>query len=170
MKPRSRAYHSFLNLVFIGSKVGKHVNPGEERMAINPQELNLYYGIVAGFLATVLIASVLNKFGNMMFRRGVAKPFYVGKHRLHHRDFLLFVFPLGYSSVVSLFLAGYVRVEWGIIWNGLVGTLVVALACMVFDLTMDYLRKGFRGGLLKHELIYLTIPAFVFSDFLRLVV
>jgi hypothetical protein len=130
--------------------------------------LNLSTGIAVGFLATILIASLVNKFGNLMFRKGVAKPFYIGRYRLHHRTFLLVFLPLAYVSVTSLVLAGYVQVEWSLLLTGLQGTFILGVACLAIDLTLDYLRGGTARGLLKHEFVYLAIPAFAFSDFLRL--
>jgi hypothetical protein len=130
--------------------------------------LNLSTGIAVGLMATILIASVVNKFGNFMFRKGVAKPFYVGRYRLHHGTFLLVSLPFGYACFASLILAGYVQVEWNLLLTGLQSTFVLGVFCLAIDLTLDYLRGGVVRGLLKHELVYLAIPAFAFSDFLRL--
>jgi len=130
--------------------------------------LNLSTGIAVGFMATIVIASLVNKFGNLMFRKGVAKPFYIGRYRLHHRTFLLVFLPLAYVSVASLILAGFVQVEWSLLFTGLQSTFVLGVACLAVDLTLDYLRGGFGRGILRHEFVYLAIPAFAFTDFLKL--
>lgn len=130
--------------------------------------LNLSTGIAVGLVVMILIASLVNKFGNFMFRKGVAKPFYLGRYRLHHGTFLLVSLPFGYASVASLILAGYVQVEWSLLLTGLQSTFALGVFCLAIDLTLDYLRGGVARGLLKHELVYLAIPAFAFSDFLRL--
>lgn len=131
---------------------------------------NLYIGLGLGFAATLLFALLLNKFGNVMFRWGVAKPFFIGGRRLHHRQFLLLVLPLAYGSLAALILAGYVQIVWGLLWTGIEGTLAIVAFCLTVDLVLDYAGDGLGRGLLKHELIYLTIPAFVFSNFLKLAV
>ena len=139
-----------------------------ERTSFDLHVLNLSTGIAVGFLATFIIATLVNKFGNLMFRKGVAKPFYIGRYRLHHRTFLLIFLPAAYTSVAFLILAGYVQVEWNLLLTGLQGTFMLGVACLAFDLSLDYLRGGIGRGFLRHEFVYLAIPAFAFSDFLRL--
>jgi hypothetical protein len=130
----------------------------------------MYFGMVVGFFATLAFASALDQFGDEMFKRGVARPFFVGKHRLHHRHFLYIVVPLAYAVLSTLILAGYVRVVSGLLWTGLAGTLVVAGGCLVLDMALDYGYHSSGWGFIHHELIYLLVPAFAFSDFLRVVV
>lgn len=125
-------------------------------------------GALVGFAATLVAASVLNHLGNTMFRRGVAMPFFLGRRRVHHRPVLFYFLPAAYSLLAGLFLAGYITVVWGLFWTGLLSTLAVAASCLVFDLCVDYSRGSGRWGFLHHELIYLTVPAFAFSSFLRL--
>ncbi len=140
-------------------------------MGVTSLGLNLYDGIALGFIATVLIASVLDRFGDMMFRRGVAKPFYILGRRLHHRSMLYVILPFFYASISALILAGYVQIVWGLLWTGIGTTILLAAACTIFDLCLDYAtRTRIRQGILHHELIYIVIPAFAFSDFLRLVI
>jgi hypothetical protein len=134
-----------------------------------PIEGNVYFGALVGFVATLVIASLLNQFGNTMFRRGVAMPFFFGRRRLHHRQVLFYFLPAAYATLAGLFLAGYITIVWNLFWTGLLSTFVIAATCLVFDLTIDYVRGGGRWGFLHHELIYLTIPAFAFANFLRLV-
>lgn len=133
--------------------------------------LNLYVGIVLGFFVTLMLVSVLNRFGDAMFRRGFAKPFYIRGHRLHHRPILHVAVPVAYTSLALLVVFGFVRIVWRLLWTGLATTVVIAAACLTLDLLWDQRSSwGARWGVLHHELIYLAIPAFAFTDFLKLVV
>jgi hypothetical protein len=133
-----------------------------------PFEGNAYFGALLGFVATMLVASVLNQFGNTMFRKRVAMPFFFGRRRVHHRQVLFYFLPAAYTTLVALFFAGYVKIVWSLFSTGLLCTVVIAASCLVFDLCLDYSRGGGRLGFLHHEWIYLTVPAFAFSSFLRL--
>lgn len=128
---------------------------------------NLHFGLLVGFAATLAIASVLNEFGDVMFRKGVARPFFFGRYRLHHRRFLFVFFPLGYALVASLILLGYVQIVWSDLWAGMVTTIAIAAACLLLDLAVDYARDSGGWGFIHHELIYLAVPAFAFANFLR---
>jgi hypothetical protein len=116
------------------------------------------------------ISSALDRFGNAMFNRGVARPFFVGRYRLHHRSFLFIAVPLAYIFIAALVLSGYVEIVWSLLWTGLAGTMMVALDCLLFDLTVDYARKGRGWGFLRHELVYFMVPMYAFTAFLRFVV
>jgi len=129
---------------------------------------NLNFGLVAGFLATLAIASLLNEFGDIMFSKGVARPFFFGKYRLHHRRFLFVFLPMGYSLLSFLIVLGYVQIVWSDFWTGIVTTFVIGATCLLLDLTVDYLQDSWGWGLIHHELIYLAVPAFAFTDFLHL--
>ena len=133
-----------------------------------PFAMNAYIGAMLGFVATLVAASVLNQLGNTMFRKGVAMPFFLGRRRVHHRAVLFRFLPAAYATLAALFLAGYIKIVWSLFSTGLLCTLVIAASCLVFDLCLDYSRGGGRLGFLHHELIYLTVPAFAFSSFLRL--
>jgi hypothetical protein len=126
--------------------------------------------MVVGFFATIALASALDQFGDEMFKRGVARPFFVGKYRLHHRHVLYVVLPLAYAVLSTLILAGYITVVSSLLWTGLAGTLVVAGGCLILDMAVDYGIHSRGWGFIHHELIYLLVPAFAFSDFLRVVV
>ncbi len=120
---------------------------------------------------TVVLTSVLNRFGDAMFRRGFAKPFYIKGHRLHHRSFLQVFLPSAYASLALLIVFGYVKVVWRVLWPGLATTLAIGAACIALDLLWDRLSlSSVKWGILHHEFIYLAIPAFAFTDFLKLVV
>ncbi len=131
---------------------------------------NMYFGIIVGFFATLAFASALDQFGDEMFRRGVARPFFLGRHRLHHRHFLFIVLPLAYVVLSTLVIAGLVQVESSLLWTGLAGTLSIAGSCLILDLALDYASSSRGWGFIHHELIYLAVPAFAFSDFLKLAV
>ena len=105
---------------------------------------NVYFGALVGFVATLVAASVLNRFGNTMFRMRVAMPFFFGRHRIHHRQVLFYFLPAAYSTLVALFLAGYVKVVWSLFSTGLLCTVVIAASCLAFDLCLDYSRG--EGG------------------------
>lgn len=135
-----------------------------------PFDGNVYFGALIGFVATLAVAFLLNKFGNTMFRRGVAMPFFLGRWRVHHRHVLFYVFPTVYVALAAMFLAGYITIVWGLFWTGIVSSVLIAASCLVLDLTIDYVRGGGRWGFLHHELIYLVVPAYAFADFLKLVV
>jgi hypothetical protein len=133
-------------------------------------EGNLQFGMLIGFVATLAIAAVLNRFGDLMFKLGVARPFFVGRYRLHHRRFLFVFLPIGYAILSSLILAGYIQIVWSDFWTGIMSTLLIAASCLLLDLGLDYAHESGRWGFLHHELIYLAVPAFAFTDFLHLVV
>lgn len=138
-------------------------------MNVGALPANIYFGIAMGFLATLGAASALNKFGNAMYDRGLAKPFYLGSHRIHHRPFLFGILPGTYVLLATMMLEGMVRVQWSVFWTGVTSTVLVGLGCLVLDLTFDYLRGEGRRRILQHEMIYLAIPVFVFTNFLRMV-
>jgi hypothetical protein len=136
-------------------------------MGVGLLQANVFVGVTVGLLVTLIIASALNRFGDAMFRRGIARPFYVGKYRLHHRDFLFVGLPAGYSIVSMLFLTGYVRIVWNLLWTGLFGTILVAASCLALDMVIDYARQG--GGLryIHPEILYLAVPLYAFTEFLK---
>jgi hypothetical protein len=129
---------------------------------------NLKFGLTVGFVLTIAIALVLNEFGDIMFKKGVARPFFFGKYRLHHRRFLFVFLPIGYALLSSLIVLGFVQIVWSDFWTGIMTTFVIAAACLLLDLTVDYLQDSWGWGLIHHELIYLVVLAFPFTDFLRL--
>jgi len=137
---------------------------------IGPISTHLFMGAVVGFVVVIVLVSILDQFGDAMFKRGVAKPFFVGRRRLHHRSFLYGFLPTAYVVLSTLVLTGYIRIVWSLFWTGLASTLVIAVSCLLIDLAVDYARKGGGWGYIHHELVYLLIPAFAFSDFLRLAI
>lgn len=139
-------------------------------MAFGPLPANIYFGVAVGFGAVLLAASALNKFGDALFSRGIVKPFFVGRHRVHHQRFLFVIFPGAYSLLSFLFILGFLRIVWSVFWAGLAATMVIGTGCLALDISLDYARGGEGWGFLRHELVYLAIPLFVFANLLRLVV
>ncbi len=131
---------------------------------------NTDFGIMVGFFAVLAFASALDQFGDEMFRRGVARPFFFGKYRLHHRHFLFVILPVGYAILSAFIVAGYVTIVPNLLWTGLAGSLIVAGGCLVLDLALDYASSSRGWGFIHHELIYLAVPAYAFSDFLRIAI
>ena len=131
---------------------------------------NRQLGILVGFEGPLVLAAVLNRFGDLMVRKGVARPFFFGSYRLHHRRFLFVFLPVGYALLSTLILAGYIEIVWSEFWTGIVSTMILGIACLFLDLALDYAQDSGGWGFLHHELIYLAVPAFAFTDFLRLVV
>ena len=128
---------------------------------------HLLFGVTVGFFAVIAVASALDRFGTAMFQRGVAMPFFLGRHRLHHRRFLFLGLPLAYVGVALLVLFGFVQIVWSLLWTGLAGTVLVAVDCLMVDLTIDYAWRGKGWGFLKHEFVYFAVPAYAFAAFLR---
>jgi len=124
----------------------------------------VYVDVALGFAAVLILASLGNKLGDMMFRRGLAKPFHVRGHRIHHRDVLLLAFPAAYTLVASLILLGFVQVVWSAFWTGIETTFFIAAGCLLLDATMDTVSSAMRErAVLHHEFVYLLIPAYVFT-------
>src|SRR5579863_2782892 len=134
---------------------GRRASQGRSASLNLGYPVDLYVGLTVGFFATVAVASALNQFGDAMFRRGVARPFFVGRYRLHHRSFLFRAVPVAYLAIAAMVVTGVVKIEWGLFWTGLAGTVLVAADCLLIDLTIDYSRKGRGWGFLRHELVYL---------------
>ena len=136
-------------------------------MSLGILQGNLLVGVTVGLVATLVLASALNRFGDAMFRRGIAMPYYVGKHRLHHREFLFIGLPAGYGAITTMVLAGYISIVWNLLWTGLAGTILVAVSCLALDLVIDYAKEGGGLGYIHHEIVYCAIPLFAFTEFLK---
>lgn len=132
------------------------------------QELELR--LAAGFIVVILSTVLLNKAGDLLYRRGIAKPFYLLGYRLHHRNFLLALVPAAYVAVAALIYLHYIRVLWYSFWPSAEITLFLAGACLVIDLVFDALSsQEKRRALLHHEWVYFVVPAYVFTHLLVLV-
>src|SRR5271170_7509569 len=130
----------------------------------------LQFGLVAGFVVILTSTFLLDKAGDFLYHKGIAKPFYVLGHRLHHRKFVLAVVPASYATVATLVYLHYMRVLWSAFWPSAEFTLFLASACLLLDLTLDALTtREKRTALLHHEWLYFVVPAYVFTHLVALV-
>jgi hypothetical protein len=126
------------------------------------QELELR--LIAGFVVVVAATALLDEVGDYLYRKGIAKPFYILGFRLHHRGFLLALVPAAYVAVGTMVYLHFFRVLWSSFWPSVDVTLFLAGVCLAIDLTFDALSsKEKRRALLHHEWVYLVVPAYVFT-------
>jgi hypothetical protein len=132
------------------------------------QELQLR--LVAGFIFVVSSTLVLNKLGDLLYHKGIAKPFYLFGHRLHHRNFLLALVPATYAAVATLIYTHYARVLWYTFWPSVEITLFLAGICLTIDFTLDAISSvEKKRGFLHHEWVYVVVPAYVFTHLIAFV-
>lgn len=132
------------------------------------QELELR--LVAGFFVILSSTLLLDKAGDVLYHKGIAKPFYLLGHRLHHRSFLLSIVPASYVAVAALIYLHYMRVVWSSFWPSVDVTLFLAGACLALDFTLDALSsREKRRALLHHEWVYVVVPAYAFTHLVALV-
>jgi hypothetical protein len=132
------------------------------------QELQLR--LVAGFIIVVASTAVLNKVGDVLYHRGIAKPFYLLGRRLHHRNVLLALVPGVYVVVATMLYLHYMRILWYSFWPSVEITLFLVGICLTIDLTLDALSTvEKRRALLHHEWVYVLVPAYAFTHLLALV-
>lgn len=130
----------------------------------------LEFRLVAGFLVVLASTFTLDKVGDFLYHKGIAKPFYLLGHRLHHRTILLSLVPATYVLVASLIYLHYVRVLWSEFWPSVEFTLLLAGICLTFDFTVDALSTvDKRRALLHHEWVYVIVPAYVFTHIITLI-
>jgi hypothetical protein len=129
----------------------------------------LTIGLVTGFFIVVSATLVLDKVGDYLYHRGIAKPFYVFGRRLHHRKVVVALVPACYAAVATMVYLHYMRVLWSAFWPGVEITLCLAGACLLVDFTLDALStKEKRRALLHHEWVYFVVPAYVFTHVVAL--
>jgi len=125
---------------------------------------------VAGFIVVVCSTAFLNKVGDLLYHKGIAKPFYLLGHRLHHRNFLLALVPAVYVMVAAMLYLHYMRILWYSFWPSVEITLFLVGICLTIDLTLDALSSvEKRRALLHHEWVYVVVPAYAFTHLLALV-
>jgi hypothetical protein len=135
---------------------------------LTSEELELR--LLAGFIIILSSAAILNKVGDFLYHRGVAKPFYLRGHRLHHRSFLLTIVPASYVVIATLIYFHYVGVMWSSFWPSAEITLLLAATCLTFDLVLDAIsNREKRMALLHHEWVYLLVPAYAFTHLIVLI-
>ena len=112
----------------------------------------------------------LNKVGDLLYHKGIAKPFYLLGHRLHHRNFLLALVPAVYVVVATMLYLHYMRILWYSFWPSVEITLFLVGICLTIDLTLDALSSvEKRRALLHHEWVYVVVPAYAFTHLLAFV-
>jgi hypothetical protein len=125
---------------------------------------DLQLRLLAGFIIIVSSTVVLNKVGDFLYHKGIAKPFYLFGHRLHHRNFLLALVPATYLAVATLIYMHYARVLWYSFWPSVEITLLLAGICLMVDFTLDAVSNAERTrALLHHEWVYVVVPAYAFT-------
>jgi hypothetical protein len=125
--------------------------------------------LAIGFAVVLALAAVLNKAGDFLYRKGIAKPFYVKGYRLHHRDVLLVLVPAAYVALAALISLHYVRVVSYLFWPSLDFAFLLVGVCLAIDLGLDALSsKVTEGALLHHEWVYFLLPAYLFTHLLVL--
>jgi hypothetical protein len=101
--------------------------------------------------------------GTSMFKRGIAKPFYVLGRRVHHSCIYLIV-PGAYLLIGALFLLGFIHIQWGTLWTDLGYAGVIAVLAMAVDFIGDMYGPSMReNAFLHHEWIYTLVPAYLFT-------
>jgi hypothetical protein len=126
--------------------------------------------LVAGFIIVVSSTAILNKVGDLLYHKGIAKPFYLMGYRLHHRNVLLTLVPATYVAVASLLYLHYMRVMWYSFWPSVEITLLLAAACLTIDLAVDAISSAdTKRALLHHEWVYVVVPAYVFTHLIAIV-
>lgn len=126
--------------------------------------------LLAGFVVVVSATLLLDKFGDYLYHKGIAKPFYVLGYRLHHRSILLSIVPAGYVAVAALIYLHYVRIVWYSFWPDAEITLILAGVCLAFDLAWDaFSSEQKRRAILHHEWVYFLVPVYVFTHMVALV-
>lgn len=125
----------------------------------NPEAF--YFGMVAGFVAVILITILIDQLGTYLFARGYAKPFFIRGHRIHH-VWIYLIIPAGYLSFATLLLMGYVLPIWSGLYMRLLSVLLVAGACMLIDFVGDRLWPKIRKDvILHHEWVYAVIFLYI---------
>ncbi len=126
--------------------------------------------LVAGFIVVLSSTLLLDEAGDFLYRKGIAKPFYLLGRRLHHRGFLLAIVPVSYVAVATMIYLHYLRVLWSSFWPSVEVTLFLAGACLTLDFALDSLSsREKRSALLHHEWVYVVVPAYVFTHLVALV-
>lgn len=132
--------------------------------------LSVDVGLLAGFAVVMSVIVILNKAGDVLYRKGIAKPFYVLGHRLHHKRILTSIVPASYGAVALLVYLHYMRILWYSFWTGTEVAVLLSGVCLTIDMAFDALSsREKRMALLHHEWIYLLVPAYVFTHLVAIV-
>ncbi len=118
--------------------------------------------VAAGLLVVLAACLIVDKVGNVMYRKGYARPFFFRGHRIHH-FWIYLIIPSCYVALFALVLTGHVQLIWTMFWYRLVFLASLVAACVAVDFIGDGLRLGFRRAILVHEWIYFVIPLYIAS-------
>lgn len=131
----------------------------------------LGWGLVDGFIIVVALTVFVDKAGDYLYHRGIAKPFYIRGYRLHHQKVVLALVPSVYAVLAALVYFHYFRVLWASFWPSIDVTVVLAAVCLTLDFSLDAITKAERrmNILLHHEWVYLVVPAYIFTHLVALV-
>ena len=138
---------------------------------LNLQAEVLALGLFTGFAVVFSLTAFVNKAGDYLYHKGIAKPFYVRGYRLHHKNFLLVLIPGAYVVLATLIYLHFFEVLWGNLWPGIEVTVLLAAFCLTIDFSLDALIKAEKRMtlLLHHEWVYLVLPAYIFTHLVALV-
>jgi hypothetical protein len=129
----------------------------------------VYMELALGFSVIITLSQIADALADSMFGRGWARPFYVKGIRVHHRRVLYVGIPALYVIFAALVVQGYVQLVSASFWQGVGTTLAITSACVILDLLWDGLsERTSKSAILHHEWLYLAIPAYIFTFFLRL--
>ena len=120
-----------------------------------------HIGAVIGLIAVVATALTIDKLGSFMFRRGYANPFFVLGRRVHH-VWVSVLLPFCYIVFIYFMITGYIHPIWDLFWYRLALVLPVVGFCLAVDFICDSRKIG-STGVLRHEWVYVLIPAYIFT-------
>ena len=130
----------------------------------------LAVNLLLGFVVVLFSTVGLDKLGDYLYRRGIAKPFYLRGYRLHHRNFVLAMIPSGYVVVATLVYLHVVRVLWSSFWPSAEITVTLGALCLLFDMSWDaFSARQKRFSLFHHEWVYFLVPAYACTHLVALV-
>ncbi len=128
--------------------------------------------LMAFMIGLVLILSttwIVDKLGTAMYKRGMAKPFYIRGRRIHH-SIIYFIVPACYTTLFAMFILGFIQVFWDSLWVRFAYTFVL----LAFAIAADFLGDRFwpqirKNAILHHEWIYMVLPVFIFTNVVKVV-
>ena len=125
--------------------------------------------LLAGFVVVLSSTVLVNKLGDLLYGKGIAKPFYLKGYRLHHRNLLPLV-PASYVAVAALVYLHYVRVLWLSFWPSVEVSFGLVALCLVIDFSFDAISNPEkRNALVHHEWVYVLVPAYALTHLVALV-
>jgi hypothetical protein len=93
-----------------------------------------------------------------MYKKGIAKPFYVYGHRIHHK--IVYITAPIYALGLYLTRTDQINLILNELWIRLTILGAIVVGCVALDLAADAIRKA---RWFNHEWVYLTIPIYVLA-------